>query len=56
MKSPIFIILSFLFILGCSNESVKQPTHETKLFDGTYYRDERKRSDTLVFESNLNPK
>ena len=51
MKSPILIILSFSFILGCSNEPVKQSTHETKLFEGTYYTDEWKQSDTLLFLS-----
>ena len=51
MKSVILIILSFLFILGCSNKSVKRPTHASKLFDGTYYSDERNHSDTLVFQS-----
>jgi hypothetical protein len=51
MKSPIFIILFFSLILGCSNEPAKQSTHEVKLFEGTYYTDEWQHSDTLVFES-----
>jgi|GEM_PF-4969026 len=51
MKSPVFVLISFLFILGCTNESVKQPTHEIQLFEGTYYTDEWKHSDTIIFES-----
>jgi hypothetical protein len=50
MKSPVLIILSLSFFLGCSNEPLP-PTHEIKLFEGTFYTDERKHSDTLVFLS-----
>lgn len=51
MKNPVLILISFLFIFGCTNESVKQPAREVQLFEGTYYTDEWKHSDTIIFES-----